>query len=390
MYCTAPRVPLTLLLLTLFLFPVPDWAGEPAKVRAGGMTPMRLFAKQGKRFFRIPGIAVSKEGTLLAFAGERKGSIGDFGHDTDVVVRRSTDGGVTWTATETILAEKDIDFHSGPVVADGKTGAIFKFARSHGAKTKAGTDWRENYVLRSDDDGKTWAKSVLDLKHVRASHRFGPGNGGHGIQLADGRLVIQGGYMRRDGKKTTMSLCLIESRDHGESWQIMKGSDLDNAHVEFCIAETVAGQIYFNSREITGPERLFGALNVARPAFFTLAQTTGLPGARCRAGMVAVREKDATRLYYTGPTGLARRSRYDEAARVDLTLFCSDSEGRKWERLALIHKGKAAYSDLAVLPDGDLVCVYETGDSRPDEEVVFVRIPRKLSPDGGSMDVHGK
>jgi sialidase-1 len=337
------------------------------------LAPVRLFPRQGNRFFRIPGLAVTPKGTLLAFAGERKGSVGDFGHDSDVVLRRSADGGATWSEPETILSAEGIDFHSGPVVVDRRTGAVFKFARSHGAKTKPGTDWRDNHVLRSDDDGRTWTRAVLPLRHARAGSRFGPGNGGHGIQLADGRLVVHGGYLRSPGGKKSMSLCLIESRDGGKTWQVMAGSDVDDAHVEFCMAEPAPGRIYLNVRELDGPERCFGVLDGKTPP--RLGRAAGLHGARCRAGMVAVRRGGQVHLFFTGPTGPAKRARYDEAARIDLTLFRSDAEGKRWERAALIHRGKAAYSDLAALPGGDLACVYETGNTRPDEEIRFVRIP---------------
>jgi hypothetical protein len=55
--------------------------------------PIRVFSKHKGHFFRIPGLAVTIKGTLLVFAGQRKGSLGDIGHDTDVVLRRSADGG---------------------------------------------------------------------------------------------------------------------------------------------------------------------------------------------------------------------------------------------------------------------------------------------------------
>jgi sialidase-1 len=382
-HCAARSISIAALILLPACLASAVAASERANAdRENRMTPKLLFPRQRRRFFRIPSIAVTRAGTLLAFAGEKKGSIGDFGRETDVVLRRSTDGGATWTDAEAILSKKGVDFHSGPVVVDRQTGAIFKFARSHGARTRPRTDWRENYVLRSDDDGKTWKARVLPLTHPRAVRRFGPGNGGHGIQLADGTLVIQGGYRRRAGGELTTSLCLIESRDHGKTWRIMKGSDLDNTHAEFCIAETGKGRIYVNVREVRGDERHVGVLNTADPSQFKLRRTVGLPGARCHAGITLVRGKAAAHLYYTGPTGETDKERYDASTRVNLTLFRSDLDGRKWERVALIHNGKAAYSDLAVLPDGDLVCLYESGRRFPHEQIFFVRIPKEVYAPG--------
>ncbi len=345
------------------------------KLQSGGGR-IRLFPRRGNHFFRIPGLAVTRSGVILAFAGERKGSILDFGRDTDVVLRRSLDGGATWTGAETILSEAGVDFHSGPAVADRDTGAVFKFARSHGAKTPPGTDWRENYVLRSDDDGLTWSKRVLDLRHPRASSRFGPGNGNHGIQLADGRLVIQGGYIRLTDGGRGRSLCLIESIDHGETWRVAEGSDLDDAHGEFCIAETAPQRIALNVREVRGAERRCGFFDFSAPAPIRLVPASGLPGARCHAGMVQARQGDGpVRLYYTGPVGLTGKEDYDEAARVGLSLFRADSAGDAWTRVGRVYEGKSGYSDLALLPDGGLGCLFESGEARSDEEVFFIRIP---------------
>lgn len=45
--------------------------------------------------YRIPSLLLTRRGTLLAFCAHRK-SVGDFGHESDVVLRRSCDGGRTW------------------------------------------------------------------------------------------------------------------------------------------------------------------------------------------------------------------------------------------------------------------------------------------------------
>jgi Neuraminidase (sialidase) len=50
----------------------------------------------GYALYRIPGIVVTKQGTLLAYAEARKSMRGDWG-PIDIVLRRSTDRGATWS-----------------------------------------------------------------------------------------------------------------------------------------------------------------------------------------------------------------------------------------------------------------------------------------------------
>ena len=47
--------------------------------------------------------------------------------------------------------------------------------------------------------------------------------------------------------------------------------------------------------------------------------------------------------------------------RRNLTISVSLDEGQTWPLSRLIHKGPAAYSDLAVLSNGEMLCFYEGG-----------------------------
>lgn len=62
--------------------------------------------QDGYACFRIPAIVKSKNGTLLAFAEARKNSCSDTGN-IDLVLKRSEDGGKTWSSTITIWDDGD-------------------------------------------------------------------------------------------------------------------------------------------------------------------------------------------------------------------------------------------------------------------------------------------
>ena len=50
----------------------------------------------GYMLYRIPGIVVTRAGTVLAYAEARKSDRSDW-HASDIILRRSTDGGRTWS-----------------------------------------------------------------------------------------------------------------------------------------------------------------------------------------------------------------------------------------------------------------------------------------------------
>jgi sialidase-1 len=64
-----------------------------------------------------------------------------------------------------------------------------------------------------------------------------------------------------------------------------------------------------------------------------------------------------------------------DTARKAMTLRASFDQGQTWPASLLLHAGPSAYSDLAVLADGQIACLYEAGEQNAYESIVFARIP---------------
>ena len=75
-----------------------------------------IFPMKGKDVHRIPSLAVSRSGVVLAFADLRKGSRADWAHDIDIVLRRSRDGGKTWEPTQVLASARGVSMHGGPAM----------------------------------------------------------------------------------------------------------------------------------------------------------------------------------------------------------------------------------------------------------------------------------
>ena len=54
-------------------------------------------------------------------------------------------------------------------------------------------------------------------------------------------------------------------------------------------------------------------------------------------------------------------TKHDHKDRVNVTVKLSEDGGRTWPVSKLLQPGPSAYSDLAVLPDGTILCFYESG-----------------------------
>lgn len=110
-----------------------------------------VFPKDGRTVHRIPSIVVSTDGTILAFADRRVGSRSDWGHRTDIVLRRSTDNGETWQPVQTLFGQDSVCAHGGPTLVDRQAGRVFKFFRKNPAesKTRQLRNWSATAVKRS-------------------------------------------------------------------------------------------------------------------------------------------------------------------------------------------------------------------------------------------------
>src|SRR5215472_16017838 len=83
-----------------------------------------IFTPTSTNYYHIPGLVVTAKGTVLAYAARRDVLATDWGN-IHVVVRRSTDGGKTWSP-ETKLAPQGAPFQpivrSSPPKAKGHEG----------------------------------------------------------------------------------------------------------------------------------------------------------------------------------------------------------------------------------------------------------------------------
>lgn len=321
----------------------------------------------GYHTFRIPAVVCLPSGTLLAFCEGRKNNANDHG-DIDLVMKRSEDGGRTWGSIELVHEEggdEKITIGNPCPVLDEETGVLWlPFCR----------DNKRVFVTSSSDEGKTWTAPVEITDSVKQPEwpwvATGPGVG---IQLRyrahKGRLVIPCDHRAIvDDVPTQLSYCFF-SDDHGRTWQ---RGDSVGLHTDECqVVELDDGRLLINMRNYWGEHNEGGQYANMRAT--AISEDGGATWGPLRYDPVLIEpicqasfmKLDGKNFVFSNPA--------DRDERVQMTVRLSEDEGLTWPHARVLHEGPAAYSCLTRFPDGTLGCLYECGDKRPHESIVFAR-----------------
>ena len=318
--------------------------------------------QDGYHTYRIPAIVQSKKETLLAFAEGRRASGRDYG-DIDVLLKRSRDGGRTWSGAITV-ADFGVDTIGNPApVVDRATGAVWLLlTRNPGdvaeKAIQAGLSGhtRTVWVTSSRDDGVSWAPPVDITASVKLPdwtwYATGPVNG---IQLRSGRLVIACDHNRGDVSRRYSHV--IYSDDHGASWKLGGSAGPDGN--ESTVEELADGTLMLNQRSYAGRNRRQvslskdGGLSWSDPVLNEALVEPVCQGSLLRVGKW---------LYFANPAATKRER---------MTVKASRDGGKSWTAGRLVHAGPAAYSNLVALRGGRLGLLYERGEKSPYERIVF-------------------
>ncbi len=329
----------------------------------------------GYHTYRIPSLLVTAKGSVLAFCEGRKTGSGDHG-DVDLVMKRSTDGGRTWSAQQIVYEEggtAKITIGNPCPVVDANTGTIWlPFNRDNKAVL----------ITSSSDDGKTWTTprdiSATTMKPDWDWVATGPGIG---IQLTHGahkgRLVIPSDHKRTlPGKKLEWNSHMMFSDDGGKSWQI--STPISAGGNECQVIERADGSLLVNTRmqgEFQGFRGIASSTD-GGATWTAIAQEKQLPCPKCQGSLLRYSPADATgtgRLLFSNPNPGAPFDGKPKGARINLTVRSSTDDGKTWTIERLLNEGPSAYSSLARLPDGTIFCLYEGGKKTAYEALRLAR-----------------
>ncbi|WP_030167861.1 sialidase family protein [Streptomyces sp. NRRL S-813] len=331
--------------------------------------------------FRIPTIVRTKAGTLLAFAEARRSpSCADRGA-IDIVVRRSTNGGRTWSPMRVALAGSDTDpetpyTRGNPSpVADLRTGSVYLLSTSEPAEPGGR---RLPWIQRSTDDGLAFgAPKPLPRLTKAQDGWFGTGPS-HGIQLKHGdkagRLVV-GAYESPPQSGQDPQLVGVLYSDDGEEWSASATADSAGPGMlpgEPTVAELDNGDVYINARNDNGASSGHRTHAVSTDSGATVPAQQVVPSLTTPEVQASVLALEQTYRATPGDT-LVLSAPSHPTDRQNMRIRYSTDRGTTWHDAAQINAKRAGYSDLVELTDGELGLVYEGGDGFSAANIYFNR-----------------
>lgn len=337
----------------------------------------------GVNTYRIPGIATTAKGTLVAVYDIRYRNSGDLPGNIDVGMSRSTDGGKTWEPMKVIMDMGEPHENNGvgdpAILFDPATNTLWVAALwSKGNRSIAGSqpglspDTTGQFVLvSSNDDGMTWSKPYSITRQIKDPgwHLYfnGPGNG---IVMQDGTLVFPSQYWDESKKPGIPHSSIIYSTDKGKTWRSGKGAKSNTTESQ--VIETTPGTLMLSMRDNRG-------------SFRTIATTTDLGNTWtehptsyntlvdpvCMASFIKAKVRPGNTLeevvFFGNPAS--------STSRQDMTIKASLDLGESWssENQLLIDQRKCfGYSAMTRIDEHTIGFLYEGV-----RDLYFVRVPVK-------------
>ena len=361
--------------------------------------PVFISGNEGYKSYRIPAIISLPNGELLAFAEGRVNSSSDFG-DVNIVLKRSSDQGKTWSPLSTIVDYDQLQAGNPAPVVDlldpsfpkGRIFLFYNTGNNHEGEVRKGNGIREVWCKTSVDGGKTWSEShnITLLVHKPNQPKLNPAYSftedwrhyantpGHALQLYSepykGRIYIAANHSEGNSPKPNEDYYAhgFYTDDHGKTFKLSENVNLPGSN-ESSAAELSDGGLMLNARNQKGDirSRIVAISKNGGQTWDSIYFDPQLPDPVCEGTILNIGKKK-------GKNVLAFCNAADTIARNNLTLRISYNEGKTWALSFPIDKNPenkksafTAYSDIVRLSKNKIGVLYERDNY---SQIVFMPV----------------
>ncbi|MGV3527442.1 MAG: sialidase family protein [Flavisolibacter sp.] len=353
--------------------------------------PVFISGEEGHRSYRIPAIINLDNGDLLAFCEGRVNDAGDFG-DINIVMKRSGDGGKSWSALETIVDAGTLQAgnpapvvdRSDPAYPQGRVFLFYNTGNNHESEVRKGKGLRDVWYKTSTDNGVTWSEAVNitaqvhrpRMPEVNAGYNFKQdwrsyaNTPGHAIQLKTGsfrgRVFVAANHSSGSPQPdfTDYAAHGFYTDDHGKSFHLSASVPLQGSN-ESTAAELSGGRVMLNSRNQKGDvrARIVSISNNGGADWDSTYFDKSLPDPVNEGSLLTLK-------YRKKKNVLVFCNAADPNRRDHLTLRISHNDGRHWDKSILIDESTdgngdfTAYSDLVKVSRRKVGVLYERNNYR--------------------------
>lgn len=335
--------------------------------------------------YRIPAMISAPNGDLLVYAEARKSGCNDFG-DIDIVMKRSTDKGKTWSSLQIVVDNNSLKAGNPAPVVDaydprfpnGRIFLLYNTATTSEGEARKGNGVREIWYITSNDNGITWSKptNITTAVHrplaptYNAAYNFPEDwrtnalTPGHALQLTRGknrgRIFVAANHAVAanpgDQHVETNKAHCFYSDDHGDTWQLGATVEMPGGN-ESTAAELEDGTVLQNIR-YKNPADKYRVLAFSRSggeSWDTAYVCKELPDPVCEGSMISFDYKGKYLVLFCNASS--------QTAREKLTIKVSKDNGRSWPVSFLVDSGEAAYSDILRTGTDTIGVLYEKGNA---------------------------
>ncbi len=351
-----------------------------------GAVPVFVSGTDGHKSYRIPAIIDLPNGELLAFAEGRVHNAGDFG-DINIVMKRSTDKGKSWSAMQTVVDYDTLQAGNPAPVVDvtdpaypkGRIFLFYNTGNNHEGEVRKGHGLREVWYVTSEDGGATWSAptNITTQVHrpkqpqVNAAYNFEQdwrsyaNTPGHAMQFTagkyKGRIYVAANHSAGDPQARFKDYQAhgFYTDDHGKTFQLSEVVNVPGGNEAMATALS-GGKLMMNIRNQGGDKRhrIVAISSNGGANWDTVYFDPNLPDPVCQGSLLTIGTKK-------GKSIIAFCNAADTQQRDNLTLRISMDEGKIWKKNIVVDKSTGsqkdytAYSDIVKLSKKTIGVLYE-------------------------------